>query len=150
MTGKQTVEETQTIDDSSIAFLSFLTQYPQLIGVVRISTFFPNTTRVTRRKFQTSGHSNTALNQLELTFQTLISPSVLFVLFCFVYILGEQKEMEMSRQRLEELEIEEILKMMESLRIPKEGYTQVEDLRNKLREHLEGSSTRKIGEVSTD
>ena len=56
----------------------------------------------------------------------------------------------MSRQRLEELEWGEIIEMMKSLHIPTKGYDKKEDLRNKLREHLERSSTRKIGEVSTD
>ena len=56
----------------------------------------------------------------------------------------------MPRQSLQELEGEEIFEMMKSLRISMKGLNQVEDLRNKLREHLERSSTRKIGEVSTD
>ena len=56
----------------------------------------------------------------------------------------------MSRKKLEELELVEIGEMMKSLRISTTGLNQLEELRNKLREHLEGSSTRKIGEVSTD
>ena len=58
--------------------------------------------------------------------------------------------MEMSRQRLEELDFSEICEMIQSFRISTKGVTQLGELRNKLREHLEGSSTRKIGEVSTD
>ena len=58
--------------------------------------------------------------------------------------------MEMLRQRLEELATFEIYEMIQSFGISTKGVTQLEELRNKLREHLEGSSTRKIGEVSTD
>lgn len=56
----------------------------------------------------------------------------------------------MSRKRLEELEWVQIVEMMKSLRIPTNGLTELGEIRNRLREHLEGSSTRKIGEVSTD
>lgn len=58
--------------------------------------------------------------------------------------------MEMSRQKLEELEFGEIYEMIQSFRISTKGLTHLEELRTKLREHLAGSSTRKIGEVSND
>ena len=56
----------------------------------------------------------------------------------------------MSRESLEKLDFEEVYEMLKSFRISMKGLSQLKELQNKLREHLEGSSTRKIGEVSID
>ena len=58
--------------------------------------------------------------------------------------------MEMSRQRLEDLDFGELSKMISFFRISTKGLSNLDEITNKLREHLEGLSTRKIGEVSTD
>jgi len=54
----------------------------------------------------------------------------------------------MSKQ-LDEIDMFELCEMMKFFRISTSGLTNLGDMRTKLREHLEGSSTRKIGEVST-
>jgi len=54
----------------------------------------------------------------------------------------------MSKQ-FDEIDLFELFEMMKFFRIPTNGLTNVDDMRTKLRENLAGSSTRKIGEVST-
>ena len=52
-------------------------------------------------------------------------------------------------EQLDEMNIIELCEMMKFFRIPTSGLTNLDDMRTKLRKYLEGSSTRKIGEVST-
>ena len=54
----------------------------------------------------------------------------------------------MSKQ-LDEIDMFELSDMMRFFRISTSGLTNLDDMITKLREHLEGLSTRKIGEVST-
>ena len=56
----------------------------------------------------------------------------------------------MSGKRLENLDFKELSGMVDFFRIPTEGLKSLDEIANKLREHLEGLSTRQIGEVSTD
>lgn len=56
----------------------------------------------------------------------------------------------MSRKRLEDLDFRELSGMVEFFRISTKGLNNLDEITNKLREHLEGLSTRQVGEVSTD
>ena len=70
--------------------------------------------------------------------------------FFFFNISGEQDRRKMSGQLDEIDDMGELYEMMTFFRIPTKGLKNLDDMKAVLREHLEGSSNRKVGEVSTD